>query len=153
MDKTKIRAFADKVYADMAGTMAVGMAYVGVKRGLFRAMAGKGPMTATEVAQASRLQKRYVEEWLKGMTCAGYLVYDPTAGTFQLTEESAFLLASENTDHLWAGSFFSRRRCCASRLRSRRRSKKAAASRSRKLEPMGSRRSIGSTAASMSTAS
>ena len=36
MDKTKVRAFADKVYADMAGTMAVGMAYVGVKRGLFR---------------------------------------------------------------------------------------------------------------------
>jgi hypothetical protein len=60
MDKTKVRAFADKVYADMAGTMAVGMAYVGVKRGLFRAMARKGPMTAIDIAQASRLQPRYV---------------------------------------------------------------------------------------------
>ena len=35
MDKTKIRVFADKVHADMAGAMTVGMAYVGVKRGLF----------------------------------------------------------------------------------------------------------------------
>ena len=103
MDKTKIRAFADKVYADMAGTMAVGMAYVGVKCGLFRAMAGKGPMTAAEVAQASRLQPRYVEEWLKGMTCSGYLVYDPTAGTFQLDDEAGFLLASEGTDHFMGG--------------------------------------------------
>jgi hypothetical protein len=105
MDKTKVRAFADKVYADMAGTMAVGMAYVGVKRGLFRAMAGKGPMTAVHVAQESQLQPRYVEEWLKGMTCAGYLIYDPAAGTFQLADESAFLLASESTDHFMGGLF------------------------------------------------
>jgi len=105
MDKTKVRAFADKVYADMAGTMAVGMAYVGVKRGLFRAMAGKGPMTAVHVAQESQLQPRYVEEWLKGMTCAGYLIYDPAAETFQLADESAFLLASESTDHFMGGLF------------------------------------------------
>src|ERR1700745_2992672 len=100
MDKAKVRAFADKVYADMAGAMAVGMAYVGVKRGFFRAMAGKGPMTAVHVAQASRLQPRYVEEWLKGMTCAGYLVYDPAAETFQLGGEDGFLLACERTDQL-----------------------------------------------------
>ena len=105
MDKTKVRAFADKVYADMAGTMAVGMAYVGVKRGLFRAMAGKGPMTTAHIAQASRLQPRYVEEWLKGMTSAGYLVYDPAAETFQLADENAFLLASESTDHFMGGLF------------------------------------------------
>ena len=105
MDKTKVRTFADKVYADMAGTMAVGMAYVGVKRGLFRVMADKGPMTAVHVAQASRLQPRYVEEWLKGMTCAGYLVYHPTAETFQLPDENAFLLASESTDHFMGGLF------------------------------------------------
>jgi ubiquinone/menaquinone biosynthesis C-methylase UbiE len=105
MDKTRVRAFADKVYADMAGTMAVGMAYVGVKRGLFRAMAGKGPMTAVQVAQVSRLQPRYVEEWLKGMACAGYLAYDPAAETFELVDERAFLLASEGTDHFMGGLF------------------------------------------------
>jgi 2-polyprenyl-3-methyl-5-hydroxy-6-metoxy-1,4-benzoquinol methylase len=105
MDKTKVRAFADKVYADMAGAMAIGMAYLGVKRGLFRAMAGKGPMTAVSVAQGSRLQLRYVEEWLKGMTCAGYLIYDPAAETFQLADENAFLLASEGTDHFMGGLF------------------------------------------------
>ena len=103
MDKAKVRAFADKVYADMAGTMAVGMAYVGVKRGLFRAMAGKGPMTAVHVAQASRLQPRYVEEWLKGMTSAGYLVYDPAAETFQLADENALPLKAPITS--WAGYF------------------------------------------------
>jgi hypothetical protein len=105
MDKTKIRAFADKLYADMAGAMTAGMAYVGVKRGLFRAMAGKGPMGTAHVVQASGLHHRYVEEWLKGMTAAGYLIYDPTAETFQLPDEYAFLVASEGTDHFMGGLF------------------------------------------------
>jgi hypothetical protein len=77
MDKDKIKSFADKVFADMAGAMTAGMGYLGTKTGLFRVMAGKGPLRAEEVARQSGLQTRYVEEWLKGMTCAKYLEYDP----------------------------------------------------------------------------
>src|SRR4029453_3475217 len=98
MDKDKLRTFVDKVYADTAGAMTAGMAYVGTKMGLFRAMAGKGALQAGEVAQASGLEPRYVEEWLKGMTSAGYLNYEPAAQTFELPEEHAYLLASEGTD-------------------------------------------------------
>ena len=42
MDKDKVKAFADKVFTDMAGAMAAGMGYVGTRTGLFRVMAGKG---------------------------------------------------------------------------------------------------------------
>jgi hypothetical protein len=73
MNKDKVKTFADKVYGDMAGAMGVGMAYVGVKMGLYRAMRGRGPMQASEVVDATGLQARYVEEWLKGMTASGYL--------------------------------------------------------------------------------
>jgi hypothetical protein len=34
-----------------------------------------------------------------------HLVYDPAAETFQLADENAFLLASENTDHFMGGLF------------------------------------------------
>jgi len=105
MDRDRIRAFADKVYADTAGAMAAGMAYVGTKLGLFRAMAGKGPMRVTEVARATGLQTRYVDEWLKGMTAAGYLDYQPAAQTFALPDEHAYLLASEGSDHFMGGLF------------------------------------------------
>lgn len=105
MDKDRIKSFADKVNADAAGAMTVAMAYVGTKVGLFRAMAGKGPMTASAVADASGLQPRYVEEWLKGMTSAGYLDYDPKAVTFCLPDEHGYLLASEGTDHFMGGLF------------------------------------------------
>jgi ubiquinone/menaquinone biosynthesis C-methylase UbiE len=105
MDKEKVKMFADKVFADMAGAMTAGMGYVGVKTGLFRAMAGKGPMRIEDVVRESGLTARYVEEWLKGMTSAKYLDYDAAAQTYRLPDEHAFLLASEDTDHFMGGLF------------------------------------------------
>lgn len=107
MDKDKIKNFAEKVISDMGAAMATGMAYVGTKTGLFRTMANHGPMTMNEVIEQSGLQARYVEEWLKGMTCAEYLVFDPHDETYELSDEHAFLLASEGSDHYVGGLFYS----------------------------------------------
>src|SRR5688500_11408050 len=89
----------------MAGAMAAGMVYVGVKTGLWRAMAGKGPLSVSSIISLSKLQPRYVEEWLKGMVSAGYLAYDPAAQTYALCEEYAYFLASDDTDHFVGGLF------------------------------------------------
>lgn len=105
MEKERVKAFTDKVFADMAGAMTCGLGFVGVRTGLFRAMAGRGPLTLQEVVGMTRLQPRYVEEWLKGMVCAGYLGYEPGADTYRLPDEHAFLLASEGTDHFVGGLF------------------------------------------------
>jgi 2-polyprenyl-3-methyl-5-hydroxy-6-metoxy-1,4-benzoquinol methylase len=105
VDKDKAKQALDKVFGDMAGAMSAGMAYVGVKTGLFRAMADKGPLPAAEVVRISKLQPRYVDEWLKGMVAAGYLAYDPAAKTFTLPEEYAYFLASDDSDHFVGGLF------------------------------------------------
>ena len=105
MDRDRVKAFSEKVFASMAGAMAAGMAYVGVKVGLFAAMASEGPMSAAEVATKTGLHTRYVEEWLKGMTAAGYLEHDPAADRYMLPDELAYLLASEGTDHFMGGLF------------------------------------------------
>jgi len=105
VDKQKAKDALDQVFRDMAGAMAAGMVHVGVKTGLFRAMAGAGPMTASQVVKTSKLQARYVEEWLKGMVASGYLAYDPGAQTYTLSEERAYFLASDDTDHFVGGLF------------------------------------------------
>jgi 2-polyprenyl-3-methyl-5-hydroxy-6-metoxy-1,4-benzoquinol methylase len=105
MDRDRVKAFSDKVFADMAGAMTAAMGYVGVKTGLFRAMAGKGPMRLDDLVRETGLTRRYVEEWLKGMTCAAYLVHDRRADTYALPDEHAFLLASDKTDHFMGGLF------------------------------------------------
>jgi hypothetical protein len=103
MDKEKLKQAVDRVFRDMAGAMTAGMAYVGTRTGLFRAMQGKEPMKLEGVVSASGLQPRYVEEWLKGMASAGYIDYDPAAQTFVLTEEMAYFLASDGSDHFVGG--------------------------------------------------
>lgn len=104
-DKERVKTFVEKVFGDMAGAMTSGLGFVGVKTGLFRAMAGKGPMTPDQVVDLTKLQPRYVEEWLKGMACAGYLEHDAAANTYDLPEEHAYLLASDGTDHYMGGLF------------------------------------------------
>ena len=101
MDKQKQKRAIDQVLRDMAGAMTAGLALVGTRTGLFRSMAGKGPMTLDDVASASGLQRRYVEEWLKGMTSAGYLDYQDAKYT--LADEMAYFVASEGTDHFVGG--------------------------------------------------
>lgn len=101
MDKEKVRLAVDHVFRDMAGAMSAGMAFVGTRTGLFRAMQGKGAMSVDEVTKAAGLQPRYVEEWLKGMASAGYLDFHD--GKYSLPDEYAYFLASEGTDHFVGG--------------------------------------------------
>ena len=103
MNKERVKAFAGEVFSDMAGAMTAGFGFIGVKTGLFQAMAGKDWMTAEEVVEHSNLQPRYVSEWLKGMVSAGYLEYAPADEKYRLPEEHAYLLASEGTDHFMGG--------------------------------------------------
>lgn len=103
MDKEQIGKFAKTVYRDMAGAMAIGMGYLGLKSGLFEAMKDGEPNTCSNLTKKTGLETRYVEEWLNGMTAAGWLDHDEAAGTFSLPKEHGFLLASEGTDHFMGG--------------------------------------------------
>lgn len=103
MDREKAKLALDKVFRDMAGAMTAGMAFVGTRAGLFRAMKAQGPMHLDDVVRATKLERRYVDEWLKGMAAAGYLDYDPQSGTYALSDEIAYFVASEGSDHFVGG--------------------------------------------------
>ncbi len=100
-----MRALAGRIYRDAAGGLAAGMAFLGTELGLFKAMAGRGPLRAAEVVALTGLQPRYVEEWLNGMVSVSYLDYDPLEATYSLPDEHAYLLSSEGTDHFMGGIF------------------------------------------------
>lgn len=72
---------------------------------LFQALAALGPMRLDQLANATNLVPRYVEEWANGMVSAGYLEYDPKTDLYALPEEHAYLLASDGTDHFMGGLF------------------------------------------------
>src|SRR5260221_8683786 len=101
MDKQKQKQAIDQVLRDMAGAMTAGLALVGTRTGLFRAMAGKGGLTPAQVGKESGLARRYFEEWFKGLVSAGYLDYE--GGKYALPAETAYFVAPEGPDPFVGG--------------------------------------------------
>ena len=97
MDRTALDKLIDRVIDDRAGTVTIGLLYIGDRLGIFRAMSGAGPLTSAALAERAGLYERYVREWLKAMTASEYIECDPPAEHYWLTEEQAAVLADENS--------------------------------------------------------
>lgn len=100
-----MKTMADRVFRDMAGGTAVGLAWLGVETGLFNGLAEGGAQSAAALAERCGLVERYVEEWARGMVAAEYLEFNAENDTFSLPDEHAYLLASDGTDHYMGGLF------------------------------------------------
>ena len=105
MDEKKIGELAFRVVGDMGGAFAMAQGYLGDRLGLFKAMAGAGPVSSQELADKTGLNERYVREWAEGLVTAEYIDRDPGTGKFIMTDEQAFVLADENSPMYVAAAF------------------------------------------------
>jgi 2-polyprenyl-3-methyl-5-hydroxy-6-metoxy-1,4-benzoquinol methylase len=105
MDKEKSTRFMLKVVGDVATAMAAGLLLVGDRAGLFKHMAGAGPLGAAELAERSGVRVRYVEEWLGAMAGAGYVEYDAQGDRFTLPEEHAQFLTDPGSEFYLGGLY------------------------------------------------
>jgi SAM-dependent methyltransferase len=101
----QVEAFAGRVIGDIAATMSTVFCALGDKLGLFDALASAGPATAAELAARSGTEERYVQEWLRGLTAAGYVEHDRHSGRFTLPAAHAAVLADENGLWFLAGGY------------------------------------------------
>jgi ubiquinone/menaquinone biosynthesis C-methylase UbiE len=97
LDMEKAKKFALQVVADISTGLHGAMCYIGDRLGIFKAMAGAGPLTAAELAQKTGLSERYLREWLCSMAAAQYVEYDSDAATYLLVPEYAAALADESS--------------------------------------------------------
>ena len=97
--------FMGRAVADLSAAISVELMTIGDKLGLYKAMAGEGPMTSTQVAERTDTSERYVREWLNNQVAGGYILYDPATGTYELPAEHAFALADENSPVFLGGAF------------------------------------------------
>jgi SAM-dependent methyltransferase len=105
LDEAKLEQFVHQAVGDLAAAISGLMLHLGDRLGLYRAMAGAGPVTSTAFAEATGTHERYVREWLSNQVAGGYLTYDAEAGTFELDAEHAFVLADENSPVFLGGAF------------------------------------------------
>ncbi|HET6965305.1 MAG TPA: methyltransferase domain-containing protein [Acidimicrobiales bacterium] len=100
-----VRLFAFRVWGYKQGEVVALMIHLGDRLGLYRAMAGAGPLTAGELAAASGLHERWLLEWLRSQAAAGLLT-TADGERFELPAEAVPVLVDES-ESLWfaAGAF------------------------------------------------
>ena len=95
LDNTKLDSFMNKIFSDLGGTYVTLLCAIGDRLNLFKDLAANGPATSQELSQRTRVNERYVREWLSALTCAGYLEYDSKSMRFTLPLEHSPALADE----------------------------------------------------------
>ncbi|MCC2675738.1 MAG: rebM [Ramlibacter sp.] len=96
-DQDRLAAFSLRTINDIAAGYVGVMVSLGAKLGLYRALAGAGPLSAREVATRSQCAERYVREWLNAQAAAGYLGYHAMSDTYEMSPEQAAVLADEDS--------------------------------------------------------
>jgi len=105
MNLKKVEELAFRVVGDMGGAFVMALGYIGDRLGLFKAMAGAGPLTSIELAEKTSLNERYVREWLRAMVACEYLDYEAASERYVMTAEQAFVLANEDSPMFVGGAF------------------------------------------------
>ena len=92
LDQGKVQEFFGKVVQDVAATLHAGLVLIGDKLGLYRAMAGAGPLTPAELAKRTGTRERYVREWLVGAGRRGLRDLRSGDGALHAASGARFLL-------------------------------------------------------------
>ena len=105
LDEAKVQEFVGKALTDLGGALTAAQVLIGDKLGLYRAMAGAGPMTPAELALRTETHERSIREWLAAQAASGYLTYDAESGRYALPDEHAAALADDESPACVLGGF------------------------------------------------
>jgi 2-polyprenyl-3-methyl-5-hydroxy-6-metoxy-1,4-benzoquinol methylase len=105
IDPSKLETFVMRAVGDLSSAYGGVMVSLGNKLGLYKAMAGAGPISSKELATRAGCAERYVREWLNAQAAGGYALYHAVSDTYELTPEQAMVLADEDSPvfipHAW----------------------------------------------------
>jgi SAM-dependent methyltransferase len=105
INEAKLQTFVARVLQDVAAAQSAALVVIGDRLGLYRAMAGSGPLTPENLASRTGTNARYVREWLVNQAAGGYVEYDPGTERFVLPEEQALVLARADSRAFLPGAF------------------------------------------------
>jgi SAM-dependent methyltransferase len=105
IDGQKLEQFVFRAVDEVGATLNAALVVMGDKLGLYRALAGAGPLTSTELARRAGVSERYVREWLNAQAAGGYVEYDPDTATYSLPPEQAVALTDDSSPAYLPGFF------------------------------------------------
>jgi SAM-dependent methyltransferase len=105
VDLDQLMAFVFRAVGEVGATLNTALVVMGDKLGLYRAMAGSGPLTPDELADRTGTAERYVREWLNAQAAGGFVTYDADTGRYTLPPEQAVALTDESSPAYLPGFF------------------------------------------------
>jgi 2-polyprenyl-3-methyl-5-hydroxy-6-metoxy-1,4-benzoquinol methylase len=105
LDQSKVDQFVERLLSDSATVMHGLLCYVGDRLGIFSAMAKLDTFTLDQLAAATKLNQRYLQEWLGSMVAAKYVDYDASKKTYCFPKEHALPLADDSFPYFFGGIF------------------------------------------------
>lgn len=105
-NEEKINQFLGKVVGDFGAALSSVLVYMGIKLGLYDALAESGEVTAAELAAKTGTTERYVREWLLNQAAGGYVEYDAASGKYSLSPEQKLALTDETSPFYVGGGFY-----------------------------------------------
>jgi len=105
IDQGKLEQFMGTIVGELGAAMNAALVLVGDKLGLYKAMAGAGPMKPADLARKTGTNERYVREWLAAQAAGGFMTYDPANESYTLPNEQAYALAVEDSPAYLPGAF------------------------------------------------
>ncbi len=106
LNEAKLHDFVMKAVGEMGAAMNAALIVIGDKLGLYKAMAGAGPMTSAELAAKTGTSERYVREWLAAQAAGQIVSYDAATQKYTLPPEQAFALADEMSPVFLPGAYY-----------------------------------------------
>jgi 2-polyprenyl-3-methyl-5-hydroxy-6-metoxy-1,4-benzoquinol methylase/hydrogenase maturation factor len=105
INEEKLNKFLGQAISELGAAMNVALVITGDRLGLYKAMAGAGPMTSEELAKKTGTDERYVREWISAQAAGGFIEYDPKTNKFTLADEQAMALAVDDSPCFLPGAF------------------------------------------------
>ena len=105
IDEAKLNALLGRIVGEFGAIASAPLVILGDRLGLYKAMAGSGPMTADEISEKCGIRLRYAQEWLNAQAASGFIDYDPAKQTFGLSPEAAMALADDDSPVCMLGGF------------------------------------------------
>lgn len=100
-DAARAQTFAARFLTALNNGALCLMVSIGHRTGLLDAMRDSAPSTSAEIADSTRLNERYVREWLGAMVTAGVVEIDPATHRYALpAEHAAYLTRAANADNM-----------------------------------------------------
>ncbi len=106
INEEKLQNFLGKVVGDFGASLSSVLSYMGMKLGLFDALAEIGASSPAELAAKTKTTERYIREWLLNQAASGYVEYDAASGKYSLSPEQTVALTDETSPFYIGGGFY-----------------------------------------------